>query len=133
MWWHDDTDQDEMDIRYQHILELEARIARLVAHQVRVRRLLMQECSMDVEERIIQVQKEVDYYLRLMRQERQEEVDQYERLRIERSLGQTRHVTGHPVQARTEWGGIEEKLALEVEQLRRVLEIEQKRRNEEGW
>ena len=133
VWWRDDGSQDELELAYKHILGLEARIAKLVAHQVRVRRLLMQESSEEMMERVTDVQREVEHYLRLLRMERQEKVDRYERMRIERSLGQVRHSTAGWTSSLPEWDSIEEKLALEVEQLRRVLAYDQRRRDEEGW
>ncbi|WP_214699098.1 MULTISPECIES: hypothetical protein [unclassified Exiguobacterium] len=131
MWWRDDTHQDEVEELYKHILELEARIAKLVAHQVRVRRLLMQDSSDDVTEQVIQVQKEVEYFLNMMRLERQELVDLYNRRRIERSIGRAREANDLSTSPLSEWDVIEDKLALEVEQLRRVLMMERRRRQEE--
>ncbi|MGA9468681.1 MAG: hypothetical protein WBV10_13700 [Exiguobacterium marinum] len=131
MWWRDDTHQDEVEELYKHILELEARIAKLVAHQVRVRRLLMQDSSEDVTEQVIQVQKEVEYFLNMMRLERQELVDLYNRRRIERSIGRAREANDLSTSPLSEWDAIEDKLALEVEQLRRVLMMERRRRQEE--
>ena len=133
MWWRDDTNPDEREILYKHILELEARIAKLVAHQVRVRRLLMQDSSEEVTEQVVQVQKEVDYYLRMMRLERQEEAERYNRLRLEHSIGRVRESANLQIPSLSEWDSVEEKLSLEVEQLRRVLMYEQRRRDEEGW
>ncbi|TCI39533.1 hypothetical protein EVJ29_02510 [Exiguobacterium sp. SH4S7] len=133
MWWRDDTDQDEAEFLYKHILELEARIAKLVAHQVRVRRLLMQESSEAATEQIITLQGEVDHYLKLLRQERIEEVDRYDRLNLERTLGRVRKAVQYPTRPLSEWDTIEQALALEVEHLRRVLAYEQQRRTEEGW
>ncbi|MBR3217538.1 MAG: hypothetical protein IKF69_14165 [Exiguobacterium sp.] len=132
MWWRDDTQQDEVEELYKHILELEARIAKLVAHQVRVRRLLMQDSSEGVTDQVVQVQKEVEYFLNRMRLERQELVDLYNRRRIERSIGRVREVNDLSTASLSEWDEIENRLALEVEQLRRVLMMEQKRR-QEGW
>lgn len=132
MWWRDDTQQDEVEELYKHILELEARIAKLVAHQVRVRRLLMQDSSEDVTGQVVQVQKEVEYFLNRMRLERQELVDLYNRRRIERFIGRVREVNDLFTSSLSEWDEIENRLALEVEQLRRVLMMEQKRR-QEGW
>lgn len=132
MWWRDDTQQDEVEELYKHILELEARIAKLVAHQVRVRRLLMQDSSEGVTDQVVQVQKEVEYFLNRMRIERQELVDLYNRRRIERSIGRVREVNDLSTPSLSEWDEIEDRLALEVEQLRRVLMMEQKRR-QEGW
>lgn len=132
MWWRDDTQQDEVEELYKHILELEARIAKLVAHQVRVRRLLMQDSSEDVTGQVVQVQKEVEYFLNRMRLERQELVDLYNRRRIERFIGRVREVNDLSTSSLSEWDEIENRLALEVEQLRRVLMMEQKRR-QEGW
>lgn len=132
MWWRDDTQQDEVEELYKHILELEARIAKLVAHQVRVRRLLMKDSSEGVTDQVVQVQKEVEYFLNRMRLERQELVDLYNRRRIERSIGRVREVNDLSTSSLSEWDGIEDRLALEVEQLRRVLMMEQKRR-QEGW
>ncbi|WP_214885254.1 MULTISPECIES: hypothetical protein [unclassified Exiguobacterium] len=131
MWWRDDTHQDEVEELYKHILELEARIAKLVAHQVRVRRLLMQDSSEDVTEQVIQVQKEVEYFLNMMRLERQELVDLYNRRRIELSIGRAREANDLSTSPLSEWDAIEDKLALEVEQLRRVLMMERRRRQEE--
>ncbi|WP_215112934.1 hypothetical protein [Exiguobacterium sp. s63] len=132
MWWRDDTHQDEIEELYKHILELEERIAKLVAHQVRVRRLLMQESSEDVTNQIVQVQKEVEYFLKTMRLERQELVDIYNRRRIERSIGRTREANDLSTSSLSEWDAVEHQLALEVEQLRAVLMMEQRRR-QEGW
>lgn len=132
MWWRDDTQRDEVEELYEHILELEARIAKLVAHQVRVRRLLMQDSSEGVTDQVVQVQKEVEYFLNRMRLERQELVDIYNRRRIERSIGRVREVNDLSTSSLSEWDEIEDRLALEVEQLRRVLMMEQKRR-QEGW
>ncbi|WP_321284897.1 hypothetical protein [Exiguobacterium profundum] len=132
MWWRDDTQRDEVEELYKHILELEARIAKLVAHQVRVRRLLMQDSSDGVTDQVVQVQKEVEYFLNRMRLERQELVDIYNRRRIERSIGRVREVNDLSTSSLSEWDEIEDRLALEVEQLRRVLMMEQKRR-QEGW
>ncbi|WP_214734599.1 hypothetical protein [Exiguobacterium sp. s154] len=132
MWWRDDTQRDEVEELYKHILELEARIAKLVAHQVRVRRLLMQDSSEGVTDQVVQVQKEVEYFLNRMRIERQELVDLYNRRRIERSIGRVREVNDLSTSSLSEWDEIEDRLALEVEQLRRVLMMEQKRR-QEGW
>ena len=132
MWWRDDTQQDEVEELYKYILELEARIAKLVAHQVRVRRLLMQDSSEGVTDQVVQVQKEVEYFLNRMRIERQELVDLYNRRRIERSIGRVREVNDLSTSSLSEWDEIEDRLALEVEQLRRVLMMEQKRR-QEGW
>ena len=132
MWWRDDTQQDEVEELYKYILELEARIAKLVAHQVRVRRLLMQDSSEGVTDQVVQVQKEVEYFLNRMRLERQELVDLYNRRRIERSIGRVREVNDLSTASLSEWDEIEDRLALEVEQLRRVLMMEQKRR-QEGW
>ncbi|WP_290770516.1 MULTISPECIES: hypothetical protein [Exiguobacterium] len=132
MWWRDDTRRDEVEELYKHILELEARIAKLVAHQVRVRRLLMQDSSEGVTDQVVQVQKEVEYFLNRMRLERQELVDLYNRRRIERSIGRVRKVNDLSTPSLSEWDEIEDRLALEVEQLRRVLMMEQKRR-QEGW
>ncbi|MGI1821854.1 hypothetical protein ACRPK6_06635 [Exiguobacterium sp. TRN 1102] len=132
MWWRDDTQQDEVEELYKHILELEARIAKLVAHQVRVRRLLMQDSSEGVTDQVVQVQKEVEYFLNRMRLERQELVELYNRRRIERSIGRVREVNDLSTASLSEWDEIEDRLALEVEQLRRVLMMEQKRR-QEGW
>lgn len=132
MWWRDDTQQDEVEELYKHILELEARIAKLVAHQVRVRRLLMQDSSEGVTGQVVQVQKEVEYFLNRMRLERQELVDLYNQRRIERFIGRVREVNDLSTSSLSEWDEIEDRLALEVEQLRRVLMMEQKRR-QEGW
>ncbi|WP_215142511.1 hypothetical protein [Exiguobacterium qingdaonense] len=132
MWWRDDTQQDEVEKLYKHILELEARIAKLVAHQVRVRRLLMQDSSEEVTDQIIQVQKEVDYFLNRMRLEREELVELYNRRRIEQSIGRVRETNDLRTSSLSEWDAIEDQLALEVEQIRRVLMTEQKRR-QEGW
>lgn len=132
MWWRDDTQRDEVEELYKHILELESRIAKLVAHQVRVRRLLMQDSSEGVTDQVVQVQKEVEYFLNRMRLERQEFVDIYNRRRIERSIGRVREVNDLSTSSLSEWDEIEDRLALEVEQLRRVLMMEQKRR-QEGW
>ncbi len=132
VWWRDDTHQDEIEELYKHILELEERIAKLVAHQVRVRRLLMQESSEDVTNQIVQVQKEVEYFLKTMRLERQELVDIYNRRRIERSIGRTREANDLSTSSLSEWDAVEHQLALEVEQLRAVLMMEQRRR-QEGW
>ncbi|MCV9899651.1 MULTISPECIES: hypothetical protein [unclassified Exiguobacterium] len=132
MWWRDDTQRDEVEELYKHILELESRIAKLVAHQVRVRRLLMQDSSEGVTDQVVQVQKEVEYFLNRMRLERQELVDIYNRRRIERSIGRVREVNDLSTSSLSEWDEIEDRLALEVEQLRRVLMMEQKRR-QEGW
>lgn len=132
MWWRDDTQRDEVEELYKHILELEARIAKLVAHQVRVRRLLMQDSSEGVTDQVVQVQKEVEYFLNRMRLERQELVELYNRRRIERSIGRVREVNDLSTASLSEWDEIEDRLALEVEQLRRVLMMEQKRR-QEGW
>ncbi|WP_074036557.1 hypothetical protein [Exiguobacterium profundum] len=132
MWWRDDTQRDEVEELYKHILELEARIAKLVAHQVRVRRLLMQDSSEGVTDQVVQVQKEVEYFLNRIRLERQEFVDIYNRRRIERSIGRVREVNDLSTSSLSEWDEIEDRLALEVEQLRRVLMMEQKRR-QEGW
>ncbi|WP_251125838.1 MULTISPECIES: hypothetical protein [unclassified Exiguobacterium] len=132
VWWRDDTHQDEIEELYKHILELEERIAKLVAHQVRVRRLLMQDSSEDVTNQIVQVQKEVEYFLKTMRLERQELVDIYNRRRIERSIGRTREANDLSTSSLSEWDAVEHQLALEVEQLRAVLMMEQRRR-QEGW
>lgn len=132
VWWRDDTHQDEVEELYKHILELEERIAKLVAHQVRVRRLLMQDSSEDVTNQIVQVQKEVEYFLKTMRLERQELVDIYNRRRIERSIGRTREANDLSTSSLSEWDAVEHQLALEVEQLRAVLMMEQRRR-QEGW
>ncbi|WP_370148366.1 hypothetical protein [Exiguobacterium profundum] len=67
-----------------------------------------------------------------MRLERQELVDLYNRRRIERSIGRVREVNDLSTSSLSEWDEIEDRLALEVEQLRRVLMMEQKRR-QEGW
>lgn len=133
VWWRDDTHQDEVEELYKHILELEARIAKLVAHQVRVRRLLMQDSSEDVTDQVVQVQKEVEYFLNRMRLERQELVDVYNRRRIEQSIGRVREANDLSTSSLSEWDKIEDQLALEVEQLRRMLFMEQQRRQEEGW
>lgn len=133
MWWRDDTNEDEAELLYRHILELEARIAKLIAHQVRVRRLLMQESSVEATEQIIALQSEVEHYLKLLQQERLEAIDRYDRLRLEQSLGRTRQSFNQPTRPLTEWDTIEQALALEVEHLRRVLSYEQKRRAEEEW
>ena len=132
MWWRDDTQQDEVEELYKHILELEARIAKLVAHQVGVRRLLMQDSSEGVTDQVVQVQKEVEYFLNRMRLERQELVDLYNRRRIERFIRRVREVNDLSTSSLSEWDEIEDRLALEVEQLRRILMMEQKRR-QEGW
>lgn len=133
MWWRDDTDEDEAESLYKHILELEARIAKLIAHQVRVRRLLMQESSEAATEQIIALQAEVDHYLSLLRQERMEAVDRYDRLRLEQTLGRVRQSVNQPTRPLAEWDTIEQALALEVEHLRRVLSYERQRRAEEDW
>lgn len=133
VWWRDDTEQDEAEVLYKHILELEARIAKLVAHQVRVRRLLMQQSSETAAEQIITLQDEVDHYLKLMRDERVEKVDRYDRLRLEQALGRVRKSVDYPTRPLSEWDMIERALALEIEHLRRVLLYEQQRRTEEGW
>lgn len=133
MWWRDDTDEDEAESLYKHILELEARIAKLIAHQVRVRRLLMQDSSEAATEQIIALQAEVDHYLSLLRQERMEAVDRYDRLRLEQTLGRVRQVVNQPTRPLSEWDTIEQALALEVEHLRRVLSYERQRRAEEEW
>ncbi|MFL9649519.1 hypothetical protein [Exiguobacterium sp. s26] len=133
MWWRDDTDEDEAESLYKHILELEARIAKLIAHQVRVRRLLMQESSETATEQIIALQAEVDHYLSLLRQERMEAVDRYDRLRLEQTLGRVRQSVNQPTRPLAEWDTIEQALALEVEHLRRVLSYERQRRAEEEW
>ena len=133
MWWRDDTEQDEAESLYKQILELESRIAKLVAHQVRVRRLLMQESSDTTAEQIITLQAEVDHYLTLLRQERVEAVDRYNRLRFEQTLGRVRQSVEQPTRPLSEWDTIERALALEVEHLRRVLAYEHERRSEEGW
>lgn len=133
MWWRDDTDEDEAESLYKHILELEARIAKLIAHQVRVRRLLMQESSEAATEQIIALQAEVDYYLSLLRQERMEAVDRYDRLRLEQTLGRVRQSVNQPTRPLAEWDTIEQALALEVEHLCRVLSYERQRRAEEEW
>lgn len=133
MWWRDDTDEDEAESLYKHILELEARIAKLIAHQVRVRRLLMQESSEAATEQIIALQAEVDHYLSLLRQERMEVVDRYDRLRLEQTLGRVRQSVNQPTRPLAEWDTIEQALALEVEHLRRVLSYERQRRAEEEW
>lgn len=133
MWWRDDTDEDEAESLYKHILELEARIAKLIAHQVRVRRLLMQESSETATEQIIALQAEVDHYLSLLRQERMEAVDRYDRLRLEQTFGRVRQSVNQPTRPLAEWDTIEQALALEVEHLRRVLSYERQRRAEEEW
>lgn len=133
MWWRDDTDEDEAGSLYKHILELEARIAKLIAHQVRVRRLLMQESSAAATEQIIALQAEVDHFLSILRQERAEAVDRYDRLRLEQTLGRVRQVVDQPTRPLSEWDTIEQALALEVEHLRRVLSYERQRRAEEEW
>lgn len=133
MWWRDDADEDEAESLYKHILELEARIAKLIAHQVRVRRLLMQEASEAATEQIIALQGEVDHYLSLLRQERMEAVDRYDRLRLEQTLGKVRQSVDQPSRPLAEWDTIEQALALEVEHLRRVLSYERQRRAEEEW
>lgn len=133
MWWRDDTDEDEAESLYKHILELEARIAKLIAHQVRVRRLLMQDSSEAATEQIIALQAEVDHYLSLLRQERMEAVDRYDRLRLEQTLGRVRQSVDQPTRPLAEWDTIEKALALEVEHLRRVLSYERQRRAEEEW
>lgn len=133
MWWRDDTEQDEAESLYKHILELETRIAKLVAHQVRVRRLLMQESSEAAAEQIITLQEEVDHYLNLLRSERAEEVERYNRLRLEKTLGGVKKMVAYPTRPLNEWDTIEQALALEVEHLRRILSYEQQRRSEEGW
>ncbi len=133
MWWREDTEQGEAEFLYKQILELESRIAKLVAHQVRVRRLLMQESSEATTEQIITLQAEVDHYLTLLRQERVEAVDRYDRLTFEKTLGRVRQSMEQPTRPLTEWDTIELALALEVEHLRRVLAYEHERRSEEGW
>lgn len=133
MWWREETDEDEAETLYKHILELEARIAKLIAHQVRVRRLLMQESSEAATEQIIALQSEVDHYLSLLRQERMEAVDHYNRLRLEKSLGRVRQSIDQSTRPLAEWDTIEQALALEVEHLRRVLSYERQRRAEEEW
>jgi hypothetical protein len=92
----------------------------------------MQDSSEGVTDQVVQVQKEVEYFLNRMRLERQELVDQYNRRRIERSIGRVREVNDLSTSSLSEWDEIEDRLALEVEQLRRVLMMEQKRR-QEGW
>jgi len=103
MWWRDDTEQDEAESLYKQILELESRIAKLVAHQVRVRRLLMQESSETTAEQIITLQAEVNHYLTLLRQERVEAVVRYDRLRFEQTLGRVRLAYEHERRSEEGW------------------------------
>lgn len=131
MWWRE-REQEEPSL-YNQILQIEARIAKLVAHQTRLRRLLMQDASETLVAEMIRVQDDVEAHLRVMRRQREEWVERYESDRLMRSLGRTRDVVQAESIEEEDWERVEQTLALEVEQLRRVLVLEQQRRREEGW
>lgn len=131
MWWRE-REQEEPSL-YNQILQIEARIAKLVAHQTRLRRLLMQDASEKLVAEMIRVQDDVETHLRVMRRQREEWVERYEGDRLMRSLGRTRDVVQAESIEEEDWERVEQTLALEVEQLRRVLVLEQQRRREEGW
>lgn len=131
MWWRE-REQEEPSL-YNQILQIEARIAKLVAHQTRLRRLLMQDASETLVAEMIRVQDDVEAHLRVMRRQREEWVERYEGDRLMRSLGRTRDVVQAESIEEEDWERVEQTLALEVEQLRRVLVLEQQRRREEGW
>lgn len=131
MWWRE-REQEEPSL-YNQILQIEARIAKLVAHQTRLRRLLMQDASETLVAEMIRVQDDVETHLRVMRRQREEWVERYEGDRLMRSLGRMRDVVQAESIDEEDWERVEQTLALEVEQLRRVLVLEQQRRREEGW
>ncbi len=88
MWWRE-REQEEPSL-YNQILQIEARIAKLVAHQTRITSPVDARRVGELVAEMIRVQDDVETHLRVMRRQREEWVERYEGDRLMRSLGRTR-------------------------------------------